>query len=214
MKPGRTFLRRIFELIATLQQDHHRARLNKSFYADLEWWSTFMTGWNATSMFYRSRRETPDVEFWSDASGSWGCGAIWQSQWLQIQWLSGSPIQKASIASKEMLPIVLGCIVWRYAWWGCTVRCNCDNKAAVRVINSHYAKDPLLAHMLLSIFFISAKSNFDITAIHTPGRLNIVADAISRNNMSLFHTQVPHAATHPIPISIHIVKGLSSAEPD
>ena len=68
VKPGRTFLRRIFELIATLQQDHHRSRLNKSFYADLEWWSTFMTGWNATSMFYRSRKVTPDVEFWSDAS--------------------------------------------------------------------------------------------------------------------------------------------------
>ena len=214
VKPGRTFLRRIFELIATLQQDHHRARLNKSFYADLEWWSTFMSGWNATSMFYRSRRVTPDVEFWSDASGSWGCGAIWQSQWLQIQWLSGSPIQKASIAAKEMLPIVLSCIVWRHAWWGCTVRCNCDNEAVVRVINSRYAKDPLLAHMLRSIFFISAKSNFDITAIHTPGRLNIVADAISRNNMSLFHAQVPHAATQPIPISIQIVKGLSSAEPD
>ena len=63
IKPGRSFLRRIFELIASLKLNHHRARLNKCFHAELEWWSTFMGEWNAKSMFYRSSRESPDVEF-------------------------------------------------------------------------------------------------------------------------------------------------------
>ena len=63
-----------------------------------------------------------------------------------------SYMQDASIAVKEMLPIVLSCFTWRHAWWGCTVRCVCDNEAVVRVVNSWYARDPLLAHMLRSMF--------------------------------------------------------------
>ena len=173
-----------------------------------------MGDWNAKSVFYRSNRESPDAEFWSDASGSWGCGAIWKGQWLQLQWQPDSYMQDASIAVKEMLPIVLSCFAWRHAWWGCTVRCVCDNEAVVRVVNSRYARDLLLAHMMRSMFFITAKYNFDIVAIHTPGKLNTIVDAISCNNMSLFRSQVPQASLQPILIPKQLVDCLSRAEPD
>ena len=84
----------------------------------------------------------------------------------------------------------------------------------MRIVNSRYAKDPLLAHILRSVFFITAKYNFDIAAIHTPGKLNTIADAISRNNISLFRSQVPQAAPQPIPIPNQLVKGLSCAKQD
>ena len=84
----------------------------------------------------------------------------------------------------------------------------------MRIVNSRYAKDPLLAHMLRSVFFITAKYNFDIIAIHTPGKLNTIADTISRNNISLFRSQVPQAAPQPIPIPNQLVEGLSCAKPD
>ena len=38
VKPGRSFLRRMFELLAGVHKDHHHIRLNTSFRSDLVWW--------------------------------------------------------------------------------------------------------------------------------------------------------------------------------
>ena len=54
--------------------------------------------------------------------------------------------------------------------------------------------------MLRCLFFICARHQFTIVAKHTPGKDNVAADAISRNNMQLFHSQVPHAASAPMPV--------------
>ena len=52
-------------------------------------------------------------------------------------------------------------------------------------------------HLLQCVFFISAHLNFASWATHIPGKNNIAADAISRNNLALLFTQVP--AAQPLP---------------
>ena len=151
-------------------------------------------------MLRKVRAESPDAEFWSDASGSWGCGAFWCSQWLQVQWTPGSILESTSIAAKEFLPILLAGIVWGQAWHGCTIRYNCDNEAVVQVINGRYARDPLLAHMLRCLFFICARHQFTLVAKLITGKNNEAADAISRNNLPLFYSQVPNVMGSPTPI--------------
>ncbi len=59
--------------------------------------------------------EAPHAEVWSDASGVWGCGAFWQCHWFQIQWGAGQ-MASASIAAKELFPIVVACVVWGHMW--------------------------------------------------------------------------------------------------
>ena len=184
VSPGRSFVRRMHELLKRGNKGSDHLRLNREFRADMEWWHRFLSEWNGVSMFRKVRAESPEAEFWSDASGSWGCGAYWSSQWLQWQWIPGSALDSASIAAKEFLPILLASIVWGEAWCGCTIRCNCDNEAVVHVINGRYARDPLLAHMLRCLFFICARQQFTLVAKHTPEKDNVAADAISRNNFS------------------------------
>ena len=94
--------------------------------------------WNGTSMLRPLRLADPDAEFWSDASGGWGCGAHWQGRWFQVAWQS-LPIAAANIAAKELFPIVAAALVWGREWRGLTVRANCDNSAVVEVINNHSA---------------------------------------------------------------------------
>ena len=106
-------------------------------------------------------------------------------------------LESTSIAAKEFLPILLAGIVWGKAWHGCTIRCNCDNEAVVQVINGRYARYPLLAHMLRCLFFICARHQFTLVAKHIPGKNNEAADAISRNNLPLFYSQVPNAMGSP-----------------
>ena len=75
---------------------------------------------------------------WSDASGAWGCGAIWEGQWFQVQWTgfwSDWPgFADSLIAAKELLPIITATAVWGPQWRAAAVVCHCDNMAAVAAV--------------------------------------------------------------------------------
>lgn len=48
VRPGRTFLRRIYNLLAQTAkfEQHYTVRLNLEFQADIEWWYSFIQSWN------------------------------------------------------------------------------------------------------------------------------------------------------------------------
>ena len=108
--------------------------------------------WNGTSMLFESKANQPDEELWSDASGSWGCGALWGGEWFQQSWVNISHQGKPgmdSITPMELLPIVIAAAIWGLKWAGCTVRSNCDNEAVVSVINSGRCEHELMMHLVL-----------------------------------------------------------------
>ena len=107
----------------------------------------------------------------SDASGSWGYGAIQDNSWLQLCW---SPrLSHFSIAVKEMIPVVLAAAVFGPNWSGKVVQFVVDNEAVVSVLNSTSSKDTHLMHLVRLLVFFAAKFDFWFTAAHIPGRLNI-----------------------------------------
>ena len=214
VRHGRCFLRRLYDLLAQTQKfkKHFRVRLNGECQADIEWWVTFSRHWNGASILRPIRASRPDVHLWSDASGSWGCGAIWQGQWLQVAW-DHLPIASASIAPKEFFPILAAGAIWGRQWRGSMVCAHCDNGAVVEIVNSGKAKDPLLAHQLRALFYLCAFFEFDISAVHTPGHENGAADAISRNNTEAFLSQVPYASREPSRVPVEVQLGLSTARP-
>ena len=69
---------------------------------------------------------------------------------------------------------------------------HCDNATAVMVINSGVLQ---IIHRLRCLFFIRARFQMLLHAVHTPGHLNSVADAISHNDLPHLFKQVP-AASH------------------
>ena len=51
----------------------------------------------------------------SDASGSWGCGALTDTgQWFQVQWPESWA--EINIAAKEMVPVVISVAIWGQVW--------------------------------------------------------------------------------------------------
>ena len=49
IRPGRSFLRRIIDLLHRNPNTYHPIRLNCQFRLDLQWWKSFAAGWNGTS---------------------------------------------------------------------------------------------------------------------------------------------------------------------
>ena len=76
---------------------------------------------------------------WSDASGSWGCGAVWGKYWFQVPWSTFTTVN-SNIAVLELLPVVLAAAVWGSNWRGAVVQFNCGSEAVVAVLNAGTAK--------------------------------------------------------------------------
>ena len=107
---GRAFLSCMYAGAAKLREMHYFIRLDVQFRSDLWWWHTFLTKWNGISLLrWNDDNWSPEYHVQTDASGSWGCGAFWEGQWLQWCWLP--EWTHHNIMVKELVPIVLRCVV-------------------------------------------------------------------------------------------------------
>ena len=198
VKPGRSFLRRILDLLrwsgaSAAPQPHHHIRLNREFRSDLQWWRSFIVGWNGVSVW--KEQEQPTIKVTSDASGSWGCGAWCKRLWFNLQWPEVA--RDLSITVKELLPILIASALWGHQWARHKVQCQCDNEAVVAVLASRTSKQPHLMHLLRCLFFIEACYDLEVTCVHIPGVDNDLADDLSRNRVSAFLSKVPEASQQP-----------------
>ena len=213
VRPGRRFLRGLFGLISQFGRRDHMIRLSSSFRADLEWWHVFVASCNGVSLLKGRRSSEWRVEIWSDASGSWGCGAVWGVCWIQFSWESCPSFASASIAPKELLPIIMAVAMWGHLWPGAEVLCHCDNMSVVAAINGGYCRDLAMAHMFRCLFFLEAKYDLTLSVVHVPWVENQLADAISRNKLDSFFDLFPQAQRQPSPLFPGLVEHLVRQEP-
>ena len=151
--PGRTFLRRMNETMAIPKRLYHHVRLNQEFQADVQWWASILPCWNGRII---QPRRQPTHSLWSDASGSWGCGALSHTfHWFQVQWPQSW--QQCHITAKEMVPVVVAVAVWGPDWHTSTVQAFLDNMAVVCALSAGTARDPLQMHLLRCLHFFCAR---------------------------------------------------------
>lgn len=206
--PGRTFIRRMINLLCCFRNDTHPIRLNAEFKKDLAWWIEFISTWNGISFFsFPGQTPLPNFQVGSDASGTLGYGAFLGSEWFNGRWL---PHQRAlSIAYKELFPVVLAAHVWCSDWARKRILFRVDNEAVVHILNSRTSKDPNIMHLMRSLLLLAAHHNFSFSAIHVPGIHNGIADALSRFNWQAFYILAPAALRQPVQVPPHIIAKLS-----
>ena len=161
--------------------------------------------WSVTA--YCPGHSPPDVDLYNtDAAGAHGCGAWAGTEWFQYTW--PQEFQAHSIAVKELLPIVMACVVCGKTWERRSVLAHCDNQSVVQVVNLGYSKDTHLMQLLCSLFFVITHQEI---SVHIPGKLNTGADAMSRDDLILFHLQVPSS---PTPLPPALLDLLVHSQPD
>ena len=119
----------------------------------------------------------------TDASGVCGCGAVrdcscshkvWPREWAAT-----------NIATKELVPTILAMGVWGRVWCGSHMLVRSDNMAVVEVLCSCTSQQSKLTHLLRCLHFLSARHDISLASQHIIGRHNVVADALSRNDMPI-----------------------------
>ena len=197
VRPGRSFLRRMIELLGGVKAKRRPIRLNASFRSDLLWWHCFLASWNGVAACRSSELERPEVTVYCDASGAVGCAAWWDEGWLQYKWTP--ELISAPIMPKETLPIILACAVWGGTWKHKLVRVYCNNEGAVASLNSGRSREPWAMHLIRCLFFIKAIYSLELQVLHIQGVRNVLADALSRDDTNYFRSQVPKARHFKVP---------------
>ena len=197
--PGRTFLRRMIDLLCCFRSREHPIRLSVEFHKDIQWWSDFLTSWHGVSFWlFPGLSASTDVEVTSDATGSLGFGAYFKNEWFSGGWAPSQYDQ--SIAYKELFPVVVASHVWGPQWHRCHVLFRSDNEAVVHILTSRTSKVPCIMQLLRHLLSAAARHNFTFTAIHLPGIHNSIADALSRFRWQEFRRLAPEALPLPAPI--------------
>ena len=189
---GRIFLRRLIDLSTSVKKLHHHICLTASARADIRWWQDFLPGWNGVSLMLQADWvQASDLQLYTDASGTLGYGAYYNKAWLSGRW-SSMQLER-SIQWKELYAVVVAVATWGHQWQTKKILVHCDNQAIVHAWQAKSPKNTLLTKLCRTLFFMAAKNNFNIFLKHLPGVTNQIADALSRQQVTLFRQLAPEA---------------------
>lgn len=85
--------------------------------------------------------------------------------------------------------LVLACATWDKQWSQKRIRIHSDDAATFAAVEQRRVKDDRLMD-LRAIHFIEAKHNFLLSIEHIPGKENVMADAISREQFARFKEHI------------------------
>ena len=174
---GRTFLRRILDLMNTLPKPASQCRLSLDFHRDITWWHEFLGVFNGKCDFYDQH---PVTDLQTDACFD-AMGAFHNGDWFYSNfWVDHPSLAGLHINYKEALCVVFSALRWAPLWRNKILHVYCDNTAAVAMLNKGTTGSSVMMHYLRILFWLSATFNFRLKAFHVPGKLNVIADHILR----------------------------------
>ena len=182
---SRPFLNRMLDLLRASHK-HELVTLNVDFKRDLNWFCEFLPVFNGSAFF---KHDSIQGEIELDASLE-GLGAIYNNQVYAVPLAKG--YLNMDIAQLEMLNILLALRCWASQWATKTILVRCDNAAVVTILNSGKTKDPTLAAICRNISMETAKADIRLNTVHIPGKLNVIADSLSRFHISKAHRDKVH----------------------
>jgi len=189
----------MLDLLCFFCSRDHPIPLSSEFRLDLQWWHDFLTTWHGVNLWLFPGMSSPtDVEMTSDAAGSLGFEAYYNSEWFTGAWVPSQADQ--SIAYKELFPVVVASHVWGPQWPRRHILFRCDNEAVVHILIARTSRVPCIMCLLRHLLSAAACFKFTFTSQHIPGIHNNIADALSRFHWQEFRQLASTAQLHRVPI--------------
>ena len=177
--PGRTFLRRLYDLTLGIKYPHHHIRITREIRQDILIWLTFLKNHNGTTLLYKNQwLSSKKLKMYTDSAASLGYAGICNQQWFYGEWPASW--KKLNIAFLELYPIVLSLELWCTNFKNKAIIFYSDNKAVVDIINNKSTKDKLIMFLVRRLVLICLQHNILFESRHLPGKNNVIADLLSR----------------------------------
>lgn len=185
VKPGRRFVARIINLI---RADHFPATLDSEFRLDIRWWIHFIEEYNGVSLIQDGPWSLPDAVMSTDACLT-GCGGFYRGCYFRSEFPDHIIQLDMDINVLELLTLALALKQWGHCFSRQRLVIACDNAQAVSAVNTGRSTSERMQSILRDIWFIEAKFDFTVRAVHIPGVDNKIADHLSRWNLSTTHRE-------------------------
>ena len=91
---------------------------------------------------------------------------------------------------------------------------QCNNTGVIAAVSKGSAKEPVVMHLLRSMWFFVAHFDMSISIEHISGVCNGVADMLSRDKIQHFFLLNPRVDLCPTPIPEELTKIVSVFKPD
>ena len=102
--------------------------------------------------------------------------------------------------AKEIVLFVLSCTVWGPLLLRKSFLFKCNNKGVVAAVMKGSAREPLVMHLLHTLWFFVTHFDISIKIEHVAGIHNAVADTLSHDNIQQFFLLNPQVVLFPTPI--------------
>ena len=179
LKGGRTFARRLINLLCKVALPSHHIRITAEARADIEWWVHALQFFHGTAQF-PADIPVPSFVFSTDACPIGGGGHYGQD-WFFSSWVQDYPQYASShINVLELLSVKIAVERWGHKWKGLHIMVRSDNGATVAAVNNASSRSPELLTLIHELYWLSVKYDFKLSASHIPGVENVLSDGISR----------------------------------
>jgi hypothetical protein len=176
---GRSFLRNIIDLIGRAKGPYHYVRLGVAAKSDITWWIKGLRLFNGYTPFPADVPE-PSGCFATDACLIGGAGHF-EQDWFVTDWAIDHPeLDNTNINTLELKCVLLAVQRWSHKWYGKHLVVRSDNASTVAAVNNATSRSQNLLPIVQELFWWSVSNNFKLTASFIPGKLNILADRLSR----------------------------------
>ena len=198
IKPGRAFLRRLWNVSSGLRSAHSKTStvvLDRSAKLDLEAWKLFLINFNGVRLL-RDFSPTSSFHMYSDASSTIGFGAIFGNKWFSGTWQDS--VDQHSILVLELVPIVMCFFIFAKVMQNRSIIIHTDNMSLVHILNNQTSHCSVTMHLLRKLVVNMLTHNIHISACHISSHENLLCDLLSRNKVLQAKAQAPWLAADPV----------------
>ena len=203
--PARPFLQRLIDLVYTVKKPYYQIRITKQVKQDLLTWLEFLSEYNGITFFRYGRSiDSTTIHLVSDAC-KYGFGGCYGRKWIQGHY--PNDWQQYHITILELFPIYLLTSLFGHLMANSTIVYHCDNQAMTDILNKQSSKNQLVMGLVHPLVLTLIKHNIMLMSQHIPGKNNILADRISRFQVT------PALLTHynmekqPTAVPAHLLPG-------
>ena len=180
VKPGRIFMARLLNSLRECKRPaSHRCLISAAMLLDIQWWLDFLPRFPRVSLIKLSFWDFETFNFSMDTCLHGG-GAVCHTDCISFVFPDCIAPSTLHINALELFTIIVALKHWASQLQSHKFVVACDNSAAVAVINSTTSQDPFMHRCPRQLWFTATLFDFEVRALHVPGKHNQFADYLSR----------------------------------